>query len=484
MKTVLAFIDKKPGVKRQIDFQTGGVGQFVELLEETFNIHSINKETLCYFDNQLQEYVLFDDITVVYNAETIKFQIDTIGENQKEKEIIKYCTIHPSEKLNLFCENHFEICCSFCLLFGEHKLCKPLPISESIPVCDTIFNAINSPIVAGIRRSISEELKENIESVKTVQKLFNERINEECDTLIEFISSKKQELIQTFSEQVEKQMQIFENGKNHLKEIERTIERLKDIEKRGEDQKGFEFICSMSKLVQLLSKAITHDPNSRIMNSVNFPNPNFSFSSVNRSTVSEMAAKANIFEAEFAGGPVTEVKVLLVGLDSTGKTTLLNKLKASEYILPSPTIGFNVESVNYKNIRMTIWDVGGGEKIRHFWKNYTEDISAIFFVVDSSDRDRILVARRELENLFDHCSEKIPLLIFANKSDRLSSMNVSEIWTRFSLESVTNREWFIQASNFISGVGIYEGLEWFYEHITHSKGNDFIPAKWDNAHLV
>jgi small GTP-binding protein len=60
-----------------------------------------------------------------------------------------------------------------------------------------------------------------------------------------------------------------------------------------------------------------------------------------------------------------------------------------EVISTIPTIGFNAESVEYKNIKFTVWDVGGQEKIRVLWRHYYQNAQGIIFVVDSNDRDRI-----------------------------------------------------------------------------------------------
>merc|ERR1719178_667237 len=91
-----------------------------------------------------------------------------------------------------------------------------------------------------------------------------------------------------------------------------------------------------------------------------------------------------------------EMRILMVGLDAAGKTTILYKLKLGEVVTTIPTIGFNVETVEYKNIKFTVWDVGGQDKIRKLWRNYSQGTEGIIFVIDSSDRDRIEDAREEL----------------------------------------------------------------------------------------
>ena len=89
----------------------------------------------------------------------------------------------------------------------------------------------------------------------------------------------------------------------------------------------------------------------------------------------------------------------MVGLDAAGKTSILYKIKLDETVTTIPTIGFNVETVQYKNINFTVWDVGGQDKIRKLWRHYFTNSDAIIYVVDSNDRERVHEARQELEAL-------------------------------------------------------------------------------------
>lgn len=84
----------------------------------------------------------------------------------------------------------------------------------------------------------------------------------------------------------------------------------------------------------------------------------------------------------------------------------------------SRRLGFNVETVEYKNIQFTVWDVGGQDKIRPLWRHYFQNTQGIIFVVDSNDRDRIVEAREELQRMLneDELRDAI-LLVFANKQD-------------------------------------------------------------------
>ena len=111
-----------------------------------------------------------------------------------------------------------------------------------------------------------------------------------------------------------------------------------------------------------------------------------------------------------------EMRILMVGLDAAGKTTILYKLKLGEVVTTIPTIGFNVETVDYKNISFTVWDVGGQDKIRLLWRHYYQNTQGLIFVVDSNDRDRVDDAREELHKMLSEEELKdAVLLVFANK---------------------------------------------------------------------
>ncbi|KAL7005544.1 hypothetical protein EMMF5_004949 [Cystobasidiomycetes sp. EMM_F5] len=156
-----------------------------------------------------------------------------------------------------------------------------------------------------------------------------------------------------------------------------------------------------------------------------------------------------------------DMRILMVGLDAAGKTTILYKLKLGEIVTTIPTIGFNVETVEYKNISFTVWDVGGQDKIRPLWRHYFQNTQGIIFVVDSNDRERVIEAREELQRMLneDELRDAL-LLVFANKQDLPNAMNAAEITDKLGLNTLRNRNWYIQATCATSGDGLYEGLEW------------------------
>jgi len=156
-----------------------------------------------------------------------------------------------------------------------------------------------------------------------------------------------------------------------------------------------------------------------------------------------------------------QMRILMVGLDAAGKTTILYKLKLGEIVTTIPTIGFNVETVEYKNICFTVWDVGGQDKIRPLWRHYFQNTQGLIFVVDSNDRERVGEAERELHNMLneDELRDAV-VLVFANKQDLPNAMSAAELTEKLRLNSLHNRSWYIQATCATQGNGLYEGLDW------------------------
>ncbi len=165
-----------------------------------------------------------------------------------------------------------------------------------------------------------------------------------------------------------------------------------------------------------------------------------------------------------------EMRILMVGLDAAGKTTILYKMKLGEVVNTIPTIGFNVETVEYKNISFNVWDVGGQDKIRLLWRHYYTNTQGLIFVVDSNDRDRIEENREELHKMLGEEELKdAVLLVFANKQDLPGAMQCPEMTDKLGLHTLRGRTWFIQSTCALKGDGLVEGLDWLAKHVTPSK---------------
>jgi ADP-ribosylation factor protein 1 len=167
-----------------------------------------------------------------------------------------------------------------------------------------------------------------------------------------------------------------------------------------------------------------------------------------------------------------EAKILMVGLDAAGKTTILYKLKLGEVTTTVPTIGFNLESVEYKNLSFTVWDIGGQDKIRALWKYYYAGIDGIIFVVDSSDQERISQAQEELQKLFNEDQLRTAsVLVLANKQDLPGALRPAQITDELGLANNRGRDWFVSGCSATSGLGLYEGLDWLSQSISKKPKN-------------
>ncbi|KAM6926580.1 ADP-ribosylation factor 4 [Lycodopsis pacificus] len=167
---------------------------------------------------------------------------------------------------------------------------------------------------------------------------------------------------------------------------------------------------------------------------------------------------SSIFERFFGK---KQMRILMVGLDAAGKTTILYKLKLGEIVTTIPTIGFNVETVEYKNINFTVWDVGGQDKIRPLWRHYFQNTQGLIFVVDSNDRERVAESSEELTKMLteDELKDAI-VLVFANKQDLPNALSVSELTDKLGLQTLRHKSWHIQSTCATQGTGLYEGLDW------------------------
>ncbi|KAI6229438.1 ADP-ribosylation factor-like protein 3 [Aphelenchoides besseyi] len=162
-----------------------------------------------------------------------------------------------------------------------------------------------------------------------------------------------------------------------------------------------------------------------------------------------------------------ELRILLLGLDNAGKTTILKKLASEDVTHITPTQGFNIKSVVAEDIKLNVWDIGGQRKIRPYWKNYFDNTDVLIYVIDSTDKKRFDETALELSELLEEEKLKnVPVLVFANKQDLFNAAPASEIADGMQLLSLSrDRIWQIQACSALSGEGIKEGMEWISKNI-------------------
>jgi len=169
----------------------------------------------------------------------------------------------------------------------------------------------------------------------------------------------------------------------------------------------------------------------------------------------------------------SEARILVLGLDNSGKTTILKKLSDEDITHIMPTQGFNIKSLMHDGFKLNVWDIGGQKSIRPYWRNYFDQTDALIYVIDSADRRRLEETGVEIQQLLDEERlASVPVLIMANKQDLLSAATPAEITTELGLGDIRGRVWQILPCSAKTGEGLQEGMEWIVEQINAGKGED------------
>jgi GTPase SAR1 family protein len=183
-----------------------------------------------------------------------------------------------------------------------------------------------------------------------------------------------------------------------------------------------------------------------------------------------------------APAPPGTKQILMIGLKKSGKTSILYQMKDKEFVQALPTKEYNVESFDYANNKLKVWDFGGGYKMHDFWKFYAEQVKYVVFVVDSTDKKKLyrqdfssgndssstqstLSAAEEIEYLYSNGNlAGTILLVFANKQDlKSTAMSVEEIAVHLGLKNFRHIIWHVQPCSALNGEGISDGLDWLIE---------------------
>eukprot|EP00892_Ulva_mutabilis_P001758 jgi/Ulvmu1/11583/UM079_0027.1 len=163
----------------------------------------------------------------------------------------------------------------------------------------------------------------------------------------------------------------------------------------------------------------------------------------------------------------SQARLLILGLDNSGKTTIVKTLSNEDIQTVMPTQGFNVKTLQKDGIRLDVWDIGGQNAIRPWWRNYFDRTDALIYVVDSFDRKRLEEAGNELELLLEDMRlQHVPLLVFANKQDLAGALEPSEIADGLSLFSQRTRAWQIEGCSAKDGIGLDHGMNWIVQQLT------------------
>ncbi|GJD07020.1 ADP-ribosylation factor-like protein 2 [Galdieria sulphuraria] len=155
-----------------------------------------------------------------------------------------------------------------------------------------------------------------------------------------------------------------------------------------------------------------------------------------------------------------ELRILLLGLDASGKTTVAKRLLRQDVTDVGPTFGFDIHTVEYQDYKIHIWDIGGQESLRSYWKNYFESTDGIIWVVDIADSTRLSDCIVELhKTLQDERLVGAPLLLLANKLDRNPEIVKEKLVEAFKLETtLCDRPWNIYLCSALYNTGVVQVL--------------------------
>ncbi|XP_074521049.1 ADP-ribosylation factor-like protein 13B isoform X3 [Halichoeres trimaculatus] len=173
--------------------------------------------------------------------------------------------------------------------------------------------------------------------------------------------------------------------------------------------------------------------------------------------------------------PARKVTLVMVGLDNAGKTATVRGIQGDNPQDVAPTVGFSKVDLKQGKFEVTIFDLGGGKRIRGIWKNYYSESHGVVFVVDSSDVQRIQETRETMAEVLQHprIAGK-PVLVLANKQDQEGALAEADIIENLSLEKLVNENKClcqIEPCSAVLGYGkkvdksIKKGLKWLLNNI-------------------
>eukprot|EP00992_Anisonema_acinus_P002848 TRINITY_DN11539_c0_g1_i1.p1 TRINITY_DN11539_c0_g1~~TRINITY_DN11539_c0_g1_i1.p1 ORF type:complete len:183 (-),score=54.94 TRINITY_DN11539_c0_g1_i1:16-564(-) len=161
-----------------------------------------------------------------------------------------------------------------------------------------------------------------------------------------------------------------------------------------------------------------------------------------------------------------QYKIVIVGLNNAGKTTILYSLHLGEVVQTQPTIGSNVEELTYQNLRFVVWDLGGQEALRPSWAMYYVHTQAVILVVDSTDEERLPAVRAELFRMLEHPDLRDAcVLVLANKQDLPTALKAGALSQALNLHLVKGHPWHLQPCCALTGDGIHAGMDWIVDRL-------------------
>eukprot|EP00002_Diphylleia_rotans_P002233 TRINITY_DN113_c0_g1_i1.p1 TRINITY_DN113_c0_g1~~TRINITY_DN113_c0_g1_i1.p1 ORF type:complete len:187 (+),score=52.69 TRINITY_DN113_c0_g1_i1:76-636(+) len=161
-----------------------------------------------------------------------------------------------------------------------------------------------------------------------------------------------------------------------------------------------------------------------------------------------------------------EMELTLVGLQNSGKTTLVNVIASGQFHEDMiPTVGFNMRKVTKGNVTIKLWDIGGQPRFRSMWERYCRGVNSIVYVLDSADREKVEQSKKELHELLEKPAVTgIPLLVLGNKNDLPGALTVDELIEQMDLKAIAGREVCCYSISAKNQVNIDITMDWLIKH--------------------
>ena len=161
-----------------------------------------------------------------------------------------------------------------------------------------------------------------------------------------------------------------------------------------------------------------------------------------------------------------EPRILILGLDNAGKTTILKKLASEEEgagAPEGPTQGFNIKTLSLEGRSAKLCDLGGQRSLREYWQDYYQNTDCLMYVVDSSDQRRLEEAHESFKDVLAGVPN-VPVLVFANKQDLATAKDPSVVAEVLELIDCRDRKWQIQGCSAKTGDGLEAGVQWIMQN--------------------
>ncbi|XP_047666339.1 ADP-ribosylation factor-like protein 8A isoform X1 [Tachysurus fulvidraco] len=180
-----------------------------------------------------------------------------------------------------------------------------------------------------------------------------------------------------------------------------------------------------------------------------------------------------------------EMELTLVGLQYSGKTTFVNVIASGQFSEDMiPTVGFNMRKITKGNVTIKLWDIGGQPRFRSMWERYCRGVSAIVYMVDAADPEKIEASKNELHNLLDKpqlqgipclcvlcvclcvcvCVRALQVLVLGNKRDLHGALDEKELIERMNLSAIQDREICCYSISCKEKDNIDITLQWLIQH--------------------